>query len=228
MRFRELNWMDVEEYLKGENRIMVVLGASEQHGYLSLQTDTRIPLALADAASTHTGVLIAPELTVGVSPYFLSYPGTISVRSEVYIQFIADILRSLYQSGFKRILLLNGHGGNSICTTKLVELQNELPGLQLSWYSWWESNSVAALAKKYELAPEHASWMEAFSFTRVVELPQGVKPGVSYTGVLSAEETRRKYGDGVFGGNYQVDEAIMQELFDNCLLDVLNLLHFER
>ncbi len=98
MRISELNWMDVEEYLKNEDRVIVVLGACEQHGYLSLQTDTKIPLALADAASARTNVIIAPEITVGVSPYFLSYPGTISIRSEIYIQFVADILGSLHQA----------------------------------------------------------------------------------------------------------------------------------
>jgi creatinine amidohydrolase len=228
MRFSECNWMDVEKYLQTEDRLMLVLGASEQHGYLSLQTDTKIPMALADAASQQTGVLIAPELTIGVSPYFNEYPGTISVSSEVYIQFAADILRNLHHSGFRRILVMNGHGGNSVVSAKLVEVQNECPGLKLSWYSWWLSHSVTALAQQYKLAPEHASWMEAFQFTRVAELPEGVKPGVSYTGVLNAEETRAKYGDGMFGGHYQVDEQIMEQLFDVCLLDVLNLLEFNR
>jgi creatinine amidohydrolase len=220
--------MDVEGYLKTEERVIVVLGACEQHGYLSLQTDTKIPLALADAASARTNVIIAPEITVGVSPYFLSYPGTVSIRSEIYIQFVADILDSLYQTGFRRILILNGHSGNSVVRTKLVELANSLPELKISWYSWWESNGVQNLAEKYQLAPEHASWMEAFPFTRVVDLPSGEKPGVSYTGILNAAETRAKYGDGSFGGRYQVDDAIMQELFDVCLLDVINLLNFER
>ena len=228
MRISELNWMDVEEYLKNEDRIIVVLGACEQHGYLSLQTDTKIPLALADAASARTNVIIAPELTVGVSPYFLSYPGTLSIRSEIYIQFVADILSSLYQTGFRRILILNGHSGNNIVRAKLVEMANSLPELKFSWYSWWESNGVQNLAQKYHLAPEHASWMEAFPFTRVADLPAGEKPGVSFTGVLNAAETRAKYGDGSFGGKYQVDDAIMQELFDTCLLDVINLLNFER
>jgi len=228
MRFSECNWMDVEKYLQTEDRLMVVLGASEQHGFLSLQTDTKIPMALADAASQQTGVLVAPELTIGVSPYFINYPGTISVRSETYIQFVADILRSLNHSGFHRILVVNGHGGNSIISSKLVEVQNECPGLKLSWYSWWESHSVSALAQQYDLAPEHASWMEAFQFTRVADLPEGIKLGVSFTGVLNAEETRAKYGDGVFGGNYQVDEQIMQQLFHVCLLDILHLLEFNR
>jgi creatinine amidohydrolase len=228
MRISELNWMDVQEYLKSEDRIIVVLGACEQHGYLSLQTDTKIPLALADAASARTNVIIAPEITVGVSPYFLSYPGTLSIRSEIYIQFVADILGSLNQAGFRRILILNGHSGNNIVKTKLVELANSFPGLKFSWYSWWESNGVQNLAQKYRLAPEHASWMEAFPFTRVADLPAGEKPGVSFTGVLNAAETKAKYGDGSFGGKYQVDDAIMQELFDVCLLDVVNLLNFER
>ena len=228
MRISELNWMDVEEYLKNEDRVIVVLGACEQHGYLSLQTDTKIPLALADAASARTNVIIAPELTVGVSPYFLSYPGTLSIRSEIYIQFVGDILSSLYQTGFRRILILNGHSGNNIVKAKLVEMANSLPELKFSWYSWWESNGVQDLAQKYHLAPEHASWMEAFPFTRVADLPAGEKPGVSFTGVLNAAETRAKYGDGSFGGKYQVDDAIMQELFDICLLDVINLLNFER
>jgi creatinine amidohydrolase len=228
MRISELNWMDIEEYLKTEDRVIVVLGACEQHGYLSLQTDTKIPLALADAASSRTNVIIAPEITVGVSPYFLSYPGTISIRSDIYIQFIADILCSLHQAGFKRILILNGHSGNNIVRTKLVELANSLPDLKFSWYSWWESTGVQNLAQKYHLAPEHASWMEAFPFTRVADLPVGEKPGVSFTGVLNAAETRAKYGDGSFGGKYQVDDSIMQELFDVCLLDIIHLLNYDR
>lgn len=228
MRISELNWMDVEKYLQTEDRIMVVLGACEQHGYLSLQTDTKIPMALADAASLKTNVIIAPEVTIGVSPYFLSYPGTISIHSETYIQFVADILESLYSTGFRKILLLNGHSGNSIVYTKLVELANSLHGLKISFYSWWESNGVQVLAQKYQLKPEHASWMEAFPFTKVADLPDEEKPGVSFTGILNAEETRAKFGDGVFGGKYEVDDSIMQELFDICLLDILNLLSFDR
>ena len=50
MRLEDLNWMDVEQYLKTDDRLLVVLGACEQHGYLSLLTDIKIPLALADAA----------------------------------------------------------------------------------------------------------------------------------------------------------------------------------
>jgi creatinine amidohydrolase len=69
--------------------------------------------------------------------------------------------------------------------------------------------------------------MEAFPFTRVSDLPTGHKTVPAFTGLLNANETRQVYGDGVFGGAYQVDDAVMQELFDVCLADVLHLLKFD-
>jgi creatinine amidohydrolase len=115
MRFEELNWMDVERYLERDNRVMVVLGACEQHGYLSLLTDVKIPLALADAASRQSGVLVAPPLNFGISPYFLSYPGTISLRTETFIRVVEDLITSLYEQGFRRFLVFKRPWGERRC-----------------------------------------------------------------------------------------------------------------
>ena len=227
MRIDDLNWMDVEAYLKHEDRLILILGACEQHGYLSLLTDVKIPMALADAASERTGVLVAPPLNFGVSPYFLTYSGTISLRASTLLSVVEDVVRSVYGQGFRRILILNGHGGNATASPLLVELANSLPGLRLAWYAWWLSHSVEALAARHELKPAHASWMEAFPFTRVAELPQGEKTPPSFRGVLNAEQTRQAYGDGVFAGDYQASDAVMSELFNACLEDVLHLLSFE-
>lgn len=137
MRLEDMNWMDVEEYLKREDRLMLVMGACEQHGYLSLLTDVKIPLALADAASQQTGVLVAPPLNFGCSPYFLAYPGTLSLRVGTLIALVEDLVRSAHGHGFRRILVINGHGGNSPGRAQLRELANALPDLQLAWYDWW-------------------------------------------------------------------------------------------
>lgn len=227
MRLEDLNWMDVESYLRQDDRLMLILGACEQHGYLSLLTDVRIPLALADAASEQTGVLVAPPLNFGVSPYFLAYPGTISLRSSTLIQVVEDLVRSVYRQGFKRLLVLNGHGGNDGARNVLVELANELPELKVSWYAWWQSHSVAAVAEKHEIKPAHANWLEAFSFVQVSELPMGSKTPPSYQGLPNAQQMRHLYGDGSFGGLYSTRPEIMQELFDAALADVLHLLQFD-
>jgi creatinine amidohydrolase len=144
-----------------------------------------------------------------------------------FLDVVEDILRSLYGAGFRRILILNGHGGNTPVKTHLVELLNQLPDLLLSWYAWWTTDTVAEIAKKYQLDSEHGSWMEAFDFTTVTELPDGIKPipDVGYA-LLGKAATREIYQDGVYGGAYKADPAIMDELFAACLADVLNLLNF--
>lgn len=224
MRFEELNWMDVEGYLRHDDRLILVIGATEQHGYLSLLTDVKIPLALADAASQQSGVLLAPPLNFGVSPYFLAYPGTLSLRAATLAAVVEDLTRSLYAAGFRRLLVLNGHGGNQAADAALSETLNSLPGLRANWYEWWNSHSVEAIAMKYELKPNHANWVEAFPFTRVAELPAAPKVPPVVPGLMDAKSTRQIYGDGVFGGAYQADEKVMNEIFAACLADVLKML----
>lgn len=226
MRFEELNWMDVQGYLQQEDRVILVLGATEQHGYLSLLTDIRIPLALADAASAETGVLVAPPLNFGCSPYFLEYPGTISFRASTLIAAVEDMLNSLANAGFRRILVLNGHGGNAPVKTFLSEYLNTRPEMRINWYEWWQSHSVEEICVKYQLKPAHANWLEAFTFTRVAELPQEFKTPPMVPGLMDAKMARQVYGDGSFGGRYQADDIVMKEIFDATLKDILLLLRF--
>jgi len=227
MRIEDLNWMDVEEYLKHEDRLILVLGATEQHAYLSLLTDVRIPMALADAASQISGVLIAPALNFGCSPYFLAYPGTLSLRASTLMAAMEDIVRSAHQTGFRRVLVLNGHGGNSPARAQLMEVANSLPEIRLRWYDWWLSHSVEAVGIKHSLKPAHANWLEAFPFTTVSELPETPKLPPSVPGIMDAKTARAVYGDGSFGGPYQASEDVMHELFAASLEDVLELLKFE-
>ena len=228
MRLEDLNWMDVERYLEQDDRLILILGACEQHGYLSLLTDIKIPLALADSASNQTGVLVAPPLNFGVSPYFLDYPGTLSFSVRTMISAVEDMVRSAYQQGFRRILVLNGHGGNSAARQHLSAINNDLPSLKMSWYDWWMSHSVEAIAQKHNIKPAHANWLEAFSFTIVGELPDGSKtPPKVPSAIMAAGTMREVYGDGSFGGPYRVDDAIMQEVLNAGLEDILLMLKFE-
>ena len=228
MRYEDLNWMDVEKYLQHDDRLMLVIGACEQHGYLSLLSDVKIPLALADIASKRTGILVAPPLNFGASPYFLAYPGTISLRLSTLLNAAEDIVRSVYTQGFRRILVLNGHGGNSGVKIRLTELVNELTGLKVQWYSWWMTHSVEEVAIRHDIKPNHANWLEAFLFTIVSGLPEGEKaPPVVPSDVMDAKTARDVYGDGSFGGRYRVPEEVMQEILDAALEDILKLLKFD-
>lgn len=227
MRFEEMNWMDVEAYLRQDDRLILVLGATEQHGYLSLLTDIKIPQALADAASKQTGIPVAPALNFGVSPGFLAFPGTISLRVSTFMDAVEDIFRSVYGYGFRKIVILNGHGGNTPVYQRLVELANHMPDLRIKWYSWWTAKCVQEISAKHGLPNHHANWEEAFQFTRVAPLPEGEKPVVVTKGILNAGKEREAVGDGVYGGPYTAPDKVMDEIFIANLKDVLELLKFE-
>ena len=227
MRFADLNWFDIEKYLEQDDRLMIVLGACEQHAYLSLSTDVKIPLALAETASKQTGVIVAPPVNFGCSPYFLSYPGTLSLRLSTLLDLIEDIVRSAFGQGFRRFLILNGHGGNDAVRGRLYELANQLPEMHVAWYAWWKSHSVSEVVQKYGYKPAHANWLEAFPFTRVAELPDDEKAPPHVPRLLSAIDTRALFEDGSFGGPYYVSENIYTELFNVALEDLMHLLKFE-
>ncbi len=224
MRLAELNWMEIEAYLKKDSRLILVLGSTEQHGYLSVSTDVKVPLSLADAASQQTGVLVAPPLSFGVSPYFLAYPGTISLRVETLTNVVEDIVRSVYRQGFKRILILNGHGGNVAAQNRLNELANELKDLKMAWYSWWKSPAIEDFAQAHNLKLYHANWSEAFPFVRSTAVPKSEKQPLETNRILNDEQAREYYGDGVLGGVYQVEDSLMSEMFSLAFKEVLRLI----
>lgn len=226
MRLGEMNWMEVETYLKTEDRLMLVLGATEQHGYLNLLTDIKIPLAIADAASQQSGVLVAPPLNFGCSSYFIDYPGTISLKPATLISVVEDMVRSLHHQGFKRMVIVNGHGGNEPAKIALGDTVNEIKDLQLAWYDWWKAPNVTSVIEENGLKGYHASWMEAFPFVRKSSLPETEKKPFETKRILSSLQVRAALGDGVYGGPYRAGDGVMNEIFAAALKDVLFLLQF--
>ena len=229
MRFEDLNWMDVEKYLKQDDRLMFILGACEQHAYLSLLTDIKIPVAIADAVSQKSGVVVAPPLNFGCSSSFMSFPGTISIQSTTMMTIVEDIVLALYQHGFRKFLILNGHGGNRAARSRLSELTSEIEDLRVIWYQWFDSPRMKAIAERIGIPDQHASWAESFPFTRTTKvIPEGAKAVIPHGDeLLSTSTVRKLIDDGNYGGPYQVDDAIMDEIFDACVAEVLELIEFK-
>ncbi|MEM0015109.1 MAG: creatininase family protein [Zestosphaera sp.] len=106
----EMTWPEVKHYLEGDDRILVPVGSTEQHGrFAPLGTDTLVAIALAEDASDATGVPIVPPLWFGWSPHHMIAPGTISVRPEVLSEVLHDVVASLSDHGFRKFVVINGH-----------------------------------------------------------------------------------------------------------------------
>jgi len=225
MHFEDMNRMDVESYLAHDDRIVVITGACEQHAYLSLLTDIRVPLAIARAACQRETVLIAPPLPYGISPYFKAYPGTISLRVETFTLVVRETLEEIVRQGFRRILISNGHGGNTgVLIPLMVEVSTAHAGVRMELFEAWRDPAVVKVAEAAGLSPNHANWSEAFPFTRVGDMPSGDKPTITLPRAAPAEEVRRLLGDGNYGGAYQASDEVMQNTFDAAVESMVALL----
>lgn len=109
-KLQEMKWTEVKDYLQKDDRIIIPVGSTEQHGYwLPLGTDTYNAISQAEDAGEITKVIVAPPLWIGWTPHNLALPGTISIRAEILIEVLYDIIESLANNGFKKFITVNGH-----------------------------------------------------------------------------------------------------------------------
>lgn len=218
MRIAEMNWMQVEEFLGKDDRAVVPLGSTEQHAYLSLMVDSLIPERLAREVAAPLGIPVFPVMPFGLSPYFSAFPGTVTLRLETYGHLIRDILDSLARPGFRRILLLNGHGGNAPAGSVALEWMSENPGMKVKLYNWWIAPRTLAKIKEVDSVGSHASWMENFPWTRLanVTLPtiRKVPIDTALKSVLDSQAFREYVGDGNYGGYYQRPDEEMMAIWE--------------
>lgn len=218
MKISEMNWFQVETYLKSDDRAIIPLGSTEQHAYLSNAVDSILSETVAVAAAEPLGVPVFPVLAYGITPYFATYPGSVSLRMETYGRIIVDMLDSLAATGFRRVLFVNGHGGNSPGQTAALEWLNGHPDCRIRWHNWWSAPQTMGKVQEIDPVASHASWMENFPSTRLpnIGMPSERKPmaDLDKLKTVGAAGVKAMLGDGNFGGHYQRSDADMQAIWD--------------
>ncbi len=223
MLISEMHWQQLEAYLQHDDRAVVPLGSTEQHAYLSLSVDSLLASKMAADAAEPLNVPVFPVLAYGLTPMFTSYPGTITLRVETYLTVIRDLLDGLAHSGFKRIVIVNGHGGNKPAATLVSEWMRDNPTVTVKFHNWWNAPKVFAKVQEIDPIASHASWMENFPWTRLagVEMPAEQKSMVNLAKLdqLNPAQVRTELGDGNFGGFYQRADEEMLAIWETGVLE---------
>jgi creatinine amidohydrolase len=218
MKVAETHWKQIEDYLKRDDRAVVPLGSTEQHGLLSLSVDSILAEKVALDSAEPLGIPVFPVVAYGITPYFLAYPGSVSLRVETYIRVIRDILDSLKGFGFKRILLVNGHGGNQPGGSLAIEWVADNPGHAVKFHNWWNAPETFKKVQEIDPIASHASWMENFPWTRLPgeKPPTQRKPMIDLNRmrVMDPKALRAYLGDGNFGGHYELPDEQMLALWE--------------
>lgn len=228
MRITDSNWFEIETYLKSDDRCVLPLGSTEQHAYLSLSVDSILSEKVAIDAAEPLGVPVFPVVPYGLTPYFMAFPGTVSLSLATYAALIRDILDSLYTTGFRRILIVNGHGGNSPVQQVTMEWMDAHEGARCRFHDWWRAPQTLACVQEIDPIASHASWMENFPWTRLPgrTMPSGQKPPVLFERLRdrNAAGVRTLIGDGNFGGDYQKPDAETDRLWSVAVAETRALL----
>ncbi len=228
MRIFDRTWMQIEEYLQGDDRIVLPLGSTEQHAYLSLGVDSILSERVAVEAAEPLGVPVLPSLPYGLTPYFAAYPGSPTLRAETYLAVVRELLESLYHQGFRRFLVVNGHGGNAPAAVVGPEFVSSRRDAQVLFHNWWNGPRVWAVVQSVDPDASHASWLESFPWTRVagVEIPEGHKQPVDGAAmrVADPQTVRELLGDGSYGGDYRRPDADWQAVWEAGVAEVRDLL----
>jgi len=229
MRIRDMSWMQVEAQLARDDRAVLPIGSTEQHATLSLATDVVLAERVAIEAAEPLHVPVFPVLPYGMTPSFMAYPGTVTVSPVHYFAFLRDVLDSIASHGFRRIMVVNGHGGNTPARVAAYEWMAQRGGVQVLWHDWWNAPATITQVRRIDPVASHASWMESFEWTRVAgpEPADVEKPLVDLMrlSTLDPRATREYLGDGNFGGRPRRSDAEMADIWRTAVAETRELLN---
>lgn len=110
-----ITWREAKEAVETAKLAILPVGSLEQHGpHLSLDTDMAVAQALAERLHADLGdaAVLCPPVSYGLSEHHMGFPGTMTLRPDTFLSIFGDLVESLEKWGLRRILVINGHGGN--------------------------------------------------------------------------------------------------------------------
>jgi creatinine amidohydrolase len=138
-RYAKLTWPEIEDAVDLGKVCIVPCGAVEQHGpHLPLDVDILCPteIALGTGREIPGKVLVLPTVAYGYTGHVMDFPGTINIHFEHFMHHVLDVTKSLAYHGFKKIILLNGHGSNwpnLDLVARRTNLETDAECLPLQW-----------------------------------------------------------------------------------------------
>lgn len=215
--------------------VIVPIGSVEQHGpHCPSDVDISVPYHLAIRAADaleDVPVIVAPPVLYGFTPYNMGEIGTITVSVETFIETLCDIARSIWANGFRRIILLNGHGGNEAPTrVASVKLATEdVWAVPLTYWfmatdelrAWSESDAGAiGHGGEWETSLQMYLRPDLVDRERMVRDEWRMKFSPDVQRFARFPERRREMAHGVMGDPFVASAAKGERLF-TVLLDRL-------
>ncbi len=227
MRIADMDWQMVEDWTRSDDRCVLPLGSTEQHASLSLCVDVILSERVSVEAAHDLGVPVFPAMPFGIAPYFQAFPGSITIRVSTYVDLVRDVLDSLKRSGFRRILIVNGHGGNQPAAALAQEWMMDNADCRVRFHDWWRAPKTWAAVQETDPQGSHANWMENFPWTRLATTQADAVKDMVDTNQLKTLppfEARQLLDDGSFGGRAQRSDNEMLAIWEVAVAETRSLI----
>lgn len=199
--WQEMRRTEIKEASQAGAVVIIPVGSTEQHGnHLPLNTDINCSFSIAKSVAEIIDdfpVLVAPPIWGGFSPHHMKYPGTISFKLHTYIDVLTDVATSIAAHGFKKIVFLNGHGGNSgVIDSMRRKLMNEDNGPSCVGYTYYAliDEELKAISE-VDFTLGHAAEMET-SLQLYLQPELVDKEAASWAPGVHGDPTRGTYEKG--------------------------------
>ena len=144
---------------------IVPTAATEQHNeHLHMIHDTLHASYMAEHAARrlNPNIIVATPVAIGVSEHWMEHIGTLTVRPEIFCEYVFDVCHSLVRAGIKNILILNGHGGNVKPMMRRIDEYRDKLNINLRFQSYWDVYDTKLVQEQMENGrlPGHADEFE--------------------------------------------------------------------
>ena len=227
MIFRMMSRTELEDYLSKDDLIILPVGSTEQHGPFGLLgTDHLLSEKIAEKVSEITQTIAGPTLPYGMSIHHSEFKGVMTIKTTTIMAVFRDIFWSLDKQGFRRILILNGHGGNrNPFRAMMSELLNDFPELEVKFRCWWEGEGVTELIReKFGEQEGHHSSPSELSMTMYLFPNDVKKTKTEYRSMIerpvfeTAKLFKEHFPDGIVGSNANLaTNEHGKQLFKKCV-----------
>jgi creatinine amidohydrolase len=143
----QMTYIDVRAYFAKKDIALLPVGSTEQHGpHLPLGTDFLLAEALAEKIASKTDTLLLPTIPYGISKHHRHFP-TIWITPQTFRELVSQIVLSFKPHGLKKVVFVNGHGGNTMTLSEVAEeLLDE--GIRCIVWEWWKTEAIEKLLRE--------------------------------------------------------------------------------
>jgi len=177
--YHELSWPEIREQTKVCDIILLPVGSVEMHGpHCPVGSDSLNTQKIAELVAKKTGALVAPPIWYGAHMYMqYGFPGTIPIKSDNLKQFAKDVITGLAKNGFKKIIVVNGHGQQWVYVGALHELALETKAF-IAIATWWEliKNTISEVCETHFVhADETETAVALYLYPELVDMSKAGK-----------------------------------------------------